>query len=63
MATGYSAAVKDLVEQRQTANFLCGCVFFYSRMVSARAKSGNKVCRLTDASINHRRSDIWWTKL
>lgn len=63
MVPGYSAAVKDLVERRQTENFLCGCVSFYSRTVGARAKSGNKVCQPTDASINHRCSDIWWTKL
>lgn len=61
---GYSTAVKDLVEWRQTANF-CVHVFCLplSMMVGTRAKLGNKMSKLTDASINHSCSDIWWPEL
>lgn len=31
--------------------------------VATRAKLGNKMSKLTDASINHSCSDIWWTEL
>jgi len=62
---GYSTAVKDLVEWKQTGNFcVYVCLFSsFSVMVGARAKLGNKMSTLTDASINHRCWDIWWTKL
>lgn len=61
---GCSAAVKDLVEWRQTANF-CARVFRFplSMSVGARAKLGNKMSKRTDASINHSCSDIWWPEL
>lgn len=61
---GYSAAVKDLVEWRQTANF-CERVFCLpcSMTVGTRAKLGNKMSKLTDASINRSCCDIWWPEL
>lgn len=46
------------------ANSKLLCVFFsLSMTVGTRAKLGSKMSKLTDASINHSCSDIWWTGL
>ena len=56
---------------KANSKLLCVCVFMFaffsppslSMTVGTRAKLGSGMSKLTDASINHSCSDIWWTEL